>query len=239
MRKETGTDSIILQVEGDALSTSRRIAEAMDGKLQVMKNIPIRPTKEDKRLWYQIYRRPIPMRASFIALLHTHRGQSIPIVRNGNAKGIQLEFHGLQALEKDSYSQSDNAQQLEATLQEFIDSWNEPVRMMRLDRSIDLIGQQWSSYTNSRTHRNLCKKHGASTFEDTTLYYQPKKPTYTKVLAYDKREKNNLMYDSTRIEFRFLPQYWRGLGAANAQEIIETATARADMFINKRLSVKW
>lgn len=238
MRQETGIDSIVLQVQGDTLRTAERVAEVMGAVLQIMKSLPVRPTKEDKRLWYQVYRRPLPTSAVFVALLHTHRGVSIPVLRYGNSKGFQLEFHGLRGLQRDSYGLSDTAIQQQSTLDEFIAVWKEPVRLMRFDRSIDLIGQKWKGFSNSRTHRTLCKKHGASTFEDTTLYYQPKKPTYTKVLAYDKKEKNNLEYDATRIEFSFIRQFWHSIKSDETLALIEMATHKADTFINKRLSVK-
>ncbi len=238
MLQKTGIDSVVLQVQGNTLRTAERVAKLMGAVLQVMKSLPVRPTKEDKRLWYQVYRRPLPTSAVFVALLHTHRGVSIPILRYGNSKGLQLEFHGLRALQQDSYAPSDTAIQQQATLEEFMAVWKEPVRMMRFDRSIDLIGQKWKGFTNSRTHRTLCKKHGASTFEDTTLYYQPKKPTYTKVLAYDKREKNALAYDVTRIEFSFVRRFWHSSKDDETTTLIEMATRKADTFINRRLSVK-
>lgn len=149
MGKEMGIDSIVFQLQGDALRTAERVCDAMDGRLRVMKSFPIKPTKEDRRLWYQIFKRPIPRASSFIGLIHTHRGTAIPIIKNGNAKGIQIEFHGLRALKQESYSLSDNAEQIQATLQEFTSVWDESVRLMRLDRNLDLIGQRWESFSNS------------------------------------------------------------------------------------------
>jgi len=232
---EHNSDSIVFQLQGDLMVVDE-LEEVMQVKLQVIKQGVIRPTKEDMRLWYKVFNKPMPKRASFIALLHTQRGIILPLIKHGNAKGVQIEFHGLQALAKDSYKLSDYATQLRATLKEFATAWKHQVRLLRFDMAIDL-STEWQSFSNSRKHRALCKKYGAGVFEHTTVYYQPKKPTYTKVLAYDKQVKNNLSYSLTRLEFRFLSQYWgKKIGAIN--DLILFAENKINDFIKKKLQVK-
>lgn len=204
----------------------------MGGQLEVLKCSPIRPTKEGAKSWRGATGRSLPKSAAFIALLHHARGQSIPIIRFGNGKGLELNFHGLRQFDRDQYALSDGSLQRMEILKEFLSLWGEPLRVARLDRCSDQQ-KQWCKYTNSSEHRSLCKREGVAIFEKTTVYYQPKKPRYTKVLGYSKRHANGLEYDLNRIEFRFLPQFWRSHEAMGAEELIRTALIRTDAYISR------
>lgn len=230
-----GIDSVVLQVSIDStdLHAAKRIEAILAGKLEILKSAPIRPTADQVARWKHVMGRALPKTAVFIALLHHERGQSIPMLRYGNGKGLQLHFHGLQQYEKRARVLNDGAIQRRAILDEFMAGWDEPVRLSRFDRSIDLIGKEWKEYSNTRDHRTLCKKHGAAQFEKTTIYYQPPKPQYVKVTAYDKQVSNKSSYPLTRIEFSFKGQYWRNSEALSAMEMIETATLKADAYIRK------
>lgn len=235
MQRVTAIDSVVLQViTGDAdLHTAKKIEAILGGQLEILKCSPIRPIKEQRKEWRNITGRTLPKTAAFVALLHHERGQSIPLVRYGNGKGIELHFHGLQQYERNEPTLNDGAIQRRAILDEFLSVWDEPIKLSRFDRSIDLIGLKWCDYSNSRTHRTLCKRHGAAVFEKTTIYYQPPKPKYAKVTAYDKQHANRLSYPLTRIEYSFIGQFWRNGEAINSDEIIEVATLKTDAFIKR------
>lgn len=235
MQRVTAIDSVVLQVlSGDAdLHTAKKIEAILGGQLEILKCSPIRPTAEQKRDWKLLMSRSLPKTAVFIALLHHSRGQSIPLVRYGNGKGIELHFHGLQQYERKELILTDGAIQRGAILGEFLSVWDEPLRLSRFDRCIDLIGLQWCDYSNSRTHRALCKKHTPEPQEKTTTYYQPPKPTYVKITAYCKKIANKLSYPLTRVEYSFKGQFWRNSEALKPSEIIESATLKADAYIRK------
>ena len=234
MQKETGIDSVVLQVEGDGLRAAEKVAKVLGAKLEVIKSFPVQPTTEQRREWRLITRRRFPKTAVFVALLHHQRGQSIPVVRYGNGKGLELHFNGLQAVEKERYELTDHATQRRAFLQELLSCWPDYFRVLKLDYCIDLIGKEWHTYTNTRLHRKLCKKQGAAEFKRTTIYYQPPKQTYAKVTAYDKRKKNRLAYDLTRVEVSHMRQFWHNFGPYPGGEIIEEATAKAEAFFSRR-----
>lgn len=232
MQQLTGVDSVVLQVTGDDLKTAKKIEVILGGQLEILKCSPIRPTKGGAKSWRGATGRAIPKSAAFIALLHHQRGQSIPIIRFGNGRGLELGFHGLVQYQKDSPILDDGSEQRRAILDEFLAVWDEPIRVTRFDRCADMPNA-WSNYTNSREHRSLCKREGVAIFEKTTVYYQPKKPRYTKALGYSKRHANGLEYDLNRIEFRFLPQYWRTHAEVRPDEIIESAIIRTDSYIKR------
>lgn len=238
MQRVTAIDSVVLQVMGDDLKTAQKIEAILGGMLEVLKCSPIYPIKEQRKGWRDITGRPLPNTAVFIALIHHPRGQSIPLIRYGNGKGLEIHFHGLQQYEKDSAVLNDGAIQRKAILEQFISSWDEPIRLSCFDRCIDLIGLQWCDYSNSRQHRSLCKRHGTAIFEQTTVYYQPPKPKYAKVTGYCKQHANCLDYPITRIEFSFKGQYWRKIEPMNAPDLMALAILKADRFINRLLSDK-
>lgn len=235
MQRVAAIDSVVLQViTGDAdLYMAKKIEAILGGYLEILKCSPIRPTAEQKRDWKRLMSRSLPKTAVFIALLHHPRGQSIPLVRYGNGKGIELHFHGLQQYERKELILTDGAIQRGAILGEFLSVWDEPLRLSRFDRCIDLIGLKWCDYSNSRTHRTLCKREGTAVFEKTTIYYQPPKPKYAKVTTYDKQHANRLSYPLTRVEYSFKGQFWRNSEAFKPSEIIESATLKADAYIRK------
>ncbi|MDO9207506.1 MAG: hypothetical protein Q7T91_04565 [Sulfuricurvum sp.] len=235
MQRVTAIDSVVLQViTGDAdLYMAKKIEAILGGQLEILKCSPIRPTKEQRKEWRDVTGRTLPKTAAFVALLYHPRGQSIPLVRYGNGKGLEVHFHGLQQYERNELVLNDGAIQRLAILEEFLSVWDEPLRLSRLDRCIDLIGLKWCDYSNTRKHRTLCKREGTALFEKTTVYYQPPKPKYTKVTAYDKRRTNLLSYPLTRIEFSFKGQYWRSGEAINAGELIEAATLKTDAYIKR------
>ncbi|QSZ41357.1 hypothetical protein GJV85_04295 [Sulfurimonas aquatica] len=231
------TDSIIFQLQHEnegSLLIAERLASHMKWKLEILKSIPVRPIKKHKELWKKTFGRDIPKSASFIAILETSSGIKIILIKYGNSKFLQIEFHGLDGLTKDIYSRSDNAVLLNSTLKEFIKLWNEPVRLMRLDRSVNIAGQKWEDYTNSRQHRKLCRKRKPELFKTTTIFYQNKKRRYIKVLAYDKQQCNGLDYAVTRIECRFLAQYWNNL-SGEISNVIDIAIKKADLYIEEKL----
>ncbi|MDD2265699.1 hypothetical protein [Sulfuricurvum sp.] len=177
--------------------------------------------------------RSLPKSAVFVALLHHKRGQSIPMIRYGNGKGLELHFHGLQQYEKTELALNDGAIQRRAILDEFVSVWDEPIKLSRFDRCIDLVGLKWCDYSNTRDHRSLCKRQGTAVFKKTTVYYQPPKPQYVQVRAYDKQEANKLGYPLTRVEYSFKGQYWRNGEALKPSEMIESAMLKADAYIRK------
>lgn len=235
MQRVTAIDSVVLQViMGDAdLHTAKTIESILGCYLEILKCSPIKPTKEGRRSWRETTGRRLPSTAVFIALLHHPRGQSIPLVRYGNAKGMEIHFHGLQQYERNELVLTDGAIQRRAILDEFLGVWNEPIRLIRFDRCVDFIGKMWAEYTNSRHHRTLCKKNGATVFEKTTIYYQPSKPKYVKVATYNKQTANRLNYPIIRIEFSFMGQFWRSCGAMMTDEVIKIATLKADAYIKR------
>lgn len=168
----TAIDSVVLQViTGDAdLHTAKKIEAILGGQLEILKCSPIRPTKEQRKEWRNITGRTLPKTAAFVALLHHERGQSIPLVRYGNGKGLEIHFHGLQQYAKTELILNDGAIQRRAILDEFLTVWNEPIRLSRFDRCIDLIGKKWCDYSNSRDHRMLCKKYNPEPRDKTTTY---------------------------------------------------------------------
>ena len=235
MQRVRAIDSVVLQVitGGADLHTAKKIEAVLGCYLEILKCSPIRPTKEQRKEWRDVTGRTLPKTAAFVALVHHPRGQSIPLIRYGNGKGLEVHFHGLQQYETIEPILNDGAIQRRAILEEFLSVWDEPLRLSRFDRCIDLIGLMWCDYSNSRTHRTLCKRHGAAVFEKTTIYYQPPKPKYAKVTAYDKQHANRLSYPLTRIEFSFIGQFWRNGEAIHPSKIIEMATDRADTYIKR------
>ena len=236
MQRVTAIDSVVLQVStGDAdLHTAKKIEAVLEGYLEILKCFPIGLTKEGRKSWRDATGRKIPLTAVFIALLHHPRGQAIPLVRYGNGKGIELHFHGLQQYECKELILTDGAIQRGAILEEFLSVWDKSIKLSRFDRSIDLIGLKWCDYSNTRQHRKLCKREGTALFKKTTVFYQPPKPKYTKVTAYDKQgTKDKLRYPLTRIEFSFMGQFWRNSEAIHPNKIIEMATDRADTYIKR------
>ena len=239
MQRLTAIDSVVLQVSTDGadLLIAKKIETLLGGQLEILKCSPIRPTKEQRKEWRNTTGRILPKTAAFIALLHHERGQSIPLVRYGASKSLELHFHGLQQYERNEPILNDGAIQRKEILDQFLGVWSEPIKLSRFDRCADYIGQEWSSYTNSRDHRTLCKKHGLALFEKTTVYYQPPKPTYVKITAYSKQEANKLSYPLTRVEYSFKGQYWRGGEAMKTSDILASAILKTDAYI-KRVSVK-
>ena len=234
MQRVAGVDSVVLQVTGDGdLIMAKKIEVVLGGQLEILKCSPIRPTKEGAKSWRGATGRAIPKSAAFIALVHHARGQSIPMVRYGNGKGVEVGFHGLQQFDRDQYALSDGSLQRMEILKEFLSLWSEPITLTRFDRSFDLIGKQWSGYTNTRLHRNLSKRHGAAVYRGTTIYYKGKKPKYAQVVAYDKQTANGLNYPLTRIEYSFKGQYWRTGEMMKADELIESAIIRTDGYIKR------
>ena len=236
MQRVRAIDSVVLQVitGGADLHTAKKIEAVLGCYLEILKCSPIRPTKEQRKEWRDVTGRTLPKTAAFVALLYHPRGQSIPLVRYGNGKGLEVHFHGLQQYEKIEPILNDGAIQRMAILEEFLSVWDEPLRLSRFDRCIDLIGLKWCDYSNSRDHRSLCKRHKPEPKDKTTTYYQPPKPKYTKVTAYDKQgTKDKLLYPLTRIEFSFFGQFWRNSEAINPSKILEMATDRADTYIKR------
>lgn len=237
MQQLAGVDSAVLQVptDGGDLVMAKKIEVILGGQLEILKCSPIRPTKEGAKSWRGATGRSLPKSAAFIALLHHARGQSIPIIRFGNGKGLELHFHGLQQYDKTEPTLNDGAIQRRVILDEFLTTWSEPITLTRFDRSFDLIGKEWCGFTNTRLHRNLSKRHGAAVYRGTTIYYKGKKPKYAQVVAYDKRTANGLDYPLTRVEYSFKGQYWRTGEMMKADELIESAIIRTDGYI-KRVS---
>jgi hypothetical protein len=235
MQKTVAVDSIVMQVnndDGDLLS-AQRLALVMGGTLEIIKNSPVRPTSSQKRFWKQIMGRNIPAQAVFIALIHHARGQAIPLMRHSRGRGLEIHFHGLQQYAKDAPVLNDGAVQRKAIFDEFLNKWEEPVRLCRFDYCIDHIGQKWCKYTNSRDHRCLSNRLCTTKFKKTTFYYQPPRATYVKITAYDKQYANKLSYPITRVEYSFKGQYWRTEDALKPLEIIEFATKKSEVFIHK------
>lgn len=235
MQRMRAIDSVVMQViTGDAdLHTAKKIEAVLGGQLEILKYFPIRPTKEQRKEWRDVTGRTLPKTAVFIALLHHPRGQSIPLVRYGNGKGLEVHFHGLQQYERNEPTLNDGAIQRRAILEEFLRVWDEPLRLSRFDRCIDLIGLKWCDYSNSRTHRALSKRKWIGSFQKTTIYYQPPKPTYVKITAYDKQMANKLRYPLTRVEYSFKGQFWRNGEAIYPNDIIEIATFKTDSYIKR------
>lgn len=230
MQRVTAIDSVVLQVitGDDDLHTAKKIEAILGGQLEILKCSPIRPTKEQRKEWRDVTGRTLPKTAALVALLHHERGQSIPMMRYGNGKGLELHFHGLQQYERKELILTDGAIQRQMILDEFLSVWDKPIKLSRFDRCIDFIGLKWCDYSNTRQHRKLCKREGTALFEKTTVFYQPPKPKYTKVTAYDKQRANRLSYPLTRIEFSFMGQFWRNNKAIHPSKIIEMATNKAD-----------
>ena len=239
MQRIAAIDSVVLQVStgGADLLTAKKIETLLGGHLEILKCSPVGPTKEQRKEWRNTTGRPLPQTAAFIALIHHERGQSIPLVRYGASKGLEIHLHGLQQYQQHKPILNDGAIQRREILDQFLSVWDESVTLSRFDRCVDYLGQEWSSYTNSRDHRSLCKKHGAALFEKTTVYYQPPKATYVKITAYCKQSSNKLSYPLTRVEYSFKGQYWRGGEAMKASDILASAILKTDAYI-KRVSVK-
>lgn len=239
MQRLTAIDSVVLQAltGGADLLISKKIETLLGGQLEILKCSPIKPTKEQRKEWRNTTGRILPKTAAFIALLHHERGQSIPLVRYGASKSLELHFHGLQQYERNEPILNDGAIQRKEILDQFLGVWDESVKLSRFDRCVDLVGLKWCDYSNTRDHRSLCKKHGAALFEKSTIYYQDPKPPYTKVTAYCKQEANKLSYPLTRVEYSFKGQYWRGGEAMKASDILASAILKTDAYI-KRVSVK-
>jgi hypothetical protein len=240
MQRIAAIDSVVLQVStgGTDLLTAKKIETLLGGHLEILKCSPVRTTKEQRKEWRNTTGRPLPQTAAFIALIHHERGQSIPLIRYGASKGLEIHLHGLQQYQQHKPILNDGAIQRREILDQFLGVWDEPVRLSRFDHCVDLIGLKWSDYSNTRDHRSLCKRHTPERQDKTTTYYQPPKPTYVKVLAYDKQgTKDKLRYPLTRIEFCFKRQYWRGGEAMKASDILAAAILKTDAYI-KRVSVK-
>ncbi len=239
MQRITAIDSVVLQVStgGADLLTSKKIETLLGGHLEILKCSPIRPTKEQRKEWRDTTGRILPKTAAFVALLHHERGQSIPLVRYGASKGLEIHFHGLQQYQRNEPILNDGAIQRREILDQFLSVWDEPVRLSRFDRCVDLIGLKWCDYSNTRDHRSLCKKHNPEHQDKTTTYYQPPKVTYVKITAYSKQSSNKLSYPLTRVEYSFKGQYWRGGEAMKASDILASAILKTDAYI-KRVSVK-
>lgn len=234
MERVLPIDSIVLQVKGDDLKIAEKIASVLDGKLQVLINFPIRSTKEGRKEYREITGRAIPKKIAFVALIYHSRGQAIQLQRYGNGKGLEIHFHGLHQYDANHLSLNDEAIQRRAIFDEFVTVWSEPIRLVRIDYCFDIHGMKRSDYTNSRLHRMLSKKHGKPEIgKNLTIYYQPNKPKYTKLLAYDKQKSSHLDYHLIRVEFRFLGQYWRKMEVINASDLLAYASSKTDTFLKR------
>ncbi len=258
----TGVDSVVLQVSTNnttALRTAEKISSLVGGKLEIIKSFPIRINKDSRKVWRDTTGRKIPSTAVFIALIHHERGQSIPLVKYGNGNGVEIHFHGLTQYNKSEPTLNDGCNQRRAILEQLLSVWIEPIRIIRLDRCIDFIGQNFKSYKNGRLHRTLnkrkgtedynavggdddcdswlSKKYGAVVLKPTCVYYQAPKRQYTKITAYDKKEANNLSYPLIRLEVSFLSLFFRGLEILDDSNILNQAIAKTDTYILK-FSVK-
>lgn len=234
MQRVMALDSVVMQALGDDVwNTAKNIETALEGRLEVVKCSPVYPTKEARTEWRRIIGTTLPKSAVFVALLHHQRGQSIPLIQYRNSKGLEVHFHGLQQYEKIELVLNDGAIQRGKILDELIDNYNGEMRIVRLDRSLDLIGLPWRDYSNTKVHRSLSKREGTAVFKRSTVYYQPPKPRYVKVLAYDKQKANTLAYPLTRIEYSFKGQYWRKYDVIPINQIIEMAKQKTDGYIHK------
>lgn len=234
MQRMEAIDSVVLQAlkDGDR-HTAEKLADVLGGKLDVLRSYPVRSSKENQKRWREATGERFPKSAAFVALIHHERGQSIPLIRYGNGKHIVIQFRGLQQYEEGDAVLNDGAIQRGFILQELLQKYDGMMRLVRLDMCIDHVGSEWSGYTNSRTHRALSKRHGTAMFKGGTIYYQPPKPQYVKIYAYDKQKANTLRYPLVRVEYSFKGQYWRNAKAMRATELIDWATAKAQKFIAK------
>jgi hypothetical protein len=226
-------DSVVLQVEGDGLRVAERVAESIGGVLEVLRSKPIAPTKEQRKQWRNVTGRAYPNRVPFAALVHHETGQCIPLVRYGRGKGVQVHFHGLQQFRREERSLTEDATFRAGILDAFLRSWDGPLTISQIDYCKDLFGQEWRSYSNSRTHRNLCKREGTAGFKGTTVYYQPPKRTYVKVTAYDKTAKSKLTYPLVRVEYSAGRSFWQNFGSRKAEDILEAATSKLGDYIKR------
>lgn len=227
-------DSIVLQVQGNEDQIAEEINMMLDGKLEILKSLPRQPTKEQRSEWLRVTRRLFPKTAVFVAFIHHERGQSIPLIKYGNSKGLTLHFNGLHSITREEYNITDYAKQRIIILNEFLNKWNEEIKVTRVDYCIDFIDKKWDEYSNTRLHRQLCKKHGAAKFKKTTVYYQPPKPKYVKITAYDKQVKNGLNYPITRVEFSFMGQFWSNFDTRYGNKVVYDALEKVERFLIHR-----
>lgn len=226
-------DSIAFQLIGDSLEVATKVSRLLNGKLQVIKNLPLYPSREDIKIYKALFKRNFPKSAIFIALVYHQLGQVISLTMYGNSKGVEIAFHGLQQHQKDRMELDDGAIQRKAILIEFLEKWDDEVLIKRFDICQD-FSIDWKHYSNTSIHRILKKKHTkVEKIKRTTLYYQPKKYRYVKITAYCKVTKNGLQYPLIRVEYSFLGQFWKNLKAIKTSIALYVAIENSQKFIKK------
>jgi hypothetical protein len=142
----------------------------------------------------------------FAALLCCFNGQMIAVMQEAPSEWLKVCFNGLTQYAKEALRLSDGALQRRAIFCEFISVWRDNATLFRTDFCAD-TPLTIAEYKRMKTHRALLKRRKLRN-ERTTLYYQGKESRYISVLAYDKANKNGLLYPMVRLEFCFMRGFW-------------------------------